>query len=202
VLVVLLAAAAHDDQVPAVRHDRGARAAAFRADEEPAGRAEAEDRDHGLGQLVLRAVDVPAGAVVVVAVPVHPQARVGPLVVRGQDLGEVVQDRQGRVGDDGILGRQPRFGDHPGVHPARALFPGGLLHQRLHELAVAGQPALDVVDPGGVVELDPLRRGERLVDGHVQAAGPFQIGVRCVGQREQRLFDQRHDLFNPSRRTF
>jgi len=189
VLVVLLAAAAHDDQVPAVGHDRGARAAAFRADEEPPGRAQAEDRDHRLGQLVLRAVDVPAGAVVVVAVPVHPQACVGPFVVGGQDLGEVVQDRQGGVGDDGILGRQPWFGDHPGVHPARALFPGCLLHQRLHELAVAGQPALDVVDPGGVVELDPLRRDERLVDGHVQPAGSFQVEVRRASQREQGFLD-------------
>jgi hypothetical protein len=113
VLVVLLAAAAHDDQVPAVRHDRRARAAAFLPDEEPAGCPQAEDRDHRLGQLVLR----------------------------------------------------------------------------LHEVAVSGQPALYVVDPGGVVELDPLRRGERLVDGYVQAAGPLQVSVRRLGQREQGLLD-------------
>src|SRR5579859_4301516 len=54
VLIVLLAAAAHDDQVPAVGDDRRARPATFRADEEPAGRPEAEDRDHRLVQLVLR----------------------------------------------------------------------------------------------------------------------------------------------------
>jgi hypothetical protein len=48
VLVVLLAAAAHDDEVPAVRHDRRAPPGAFGADEEPAGRPEAEDRDDRL----------------------------------------------------------------------------------------------------------------------------------------------------------
>jgi len=53
VLVVLLAAAAHDDQVPAVGHDRRARAAAFRPDEETAGGAEAENRDHRLDHLAI-----------------------------------------------------------------------------------------------------------------------------------------------------
>jgi len=48
---MLLAAAAHHDEVAAVGDDRRVRPAAVRPDQEPAGRPEAEDRDHCLVQL-------------------------------------------------------------------------------------------------------------------------------------------------------
>jgi len=58
VLVVLLAAAAHHDQVAAVGGDHGRAATAVGLDEEAAGGAEAEDGDHGFVELVGRAVGV------------------------------------------------------------------------------------------------------------------------------------------------
>jgi len=73
-----------------------------------------------------------------VAVPVHPQPRVRPAVVSRQDTGQVTHDRLRGFGHDGILGRQPRLGDHPGVDPARALLSGGLLH---HHFMSSASPA-------------------------------------------------------------
>jgi len=58
VLVVLLAAAAHHDQVAAVGGDHGRASTAVGLDEEAAGGAEAEDGDHGFVELVGRAVGV------------------------------------------------------------------------------------------------------------------------------------------------
>jgi len=191
-LVVLLAAAAHNDQVTSVRHDGRARPALGRADQETAGRAQAEHRDYRIVEPVRRPVGVPAGPVVVVAVPVHPQPGVRAPVMRPENPGQVGQFRLRRVGDDRVLGGQPRLFHHSGVHPARALLPVRLVHEQLHERGLVGQPARDVVNPRRLVELNPGGGRERLVGDKRPAHGPRVAGRRLADCLEKGLLSDGH----------
>src|SRR5262249_39928974 len=73
-------------------------------------------------RLVGRAVGMPAGAVGVVSVPVHPHS-----VVRHAEsfaqLACQIDDHRGRLGEVDIFGREARLVDPTVVHPAPPLLP-------------------------------------------------------------------------------
>ena len=129
------------------------------AEEKAARLTERDRRHHGLRQIARGCVSMPGHAVAAIAVVggAHPFER--GRVVGVEEALDLRQDRvTGTVG--GEAGDETRNVDHAIVHLAALVAPDRGAHEVVEQGLVAGHPAGEVIDPGGVVEGQPANRAQ------------------------------------------
>ena len=134
-------------------------------EQEAARMAERDDGDERLGDGARDPVAVPGDAVTAVAVEVGAHRVEGTLVVRRERRADVLERGRQRhlAGDVRPARHQPRCRHDPPVELLLGLLPRRGLEQPAEEVVGMAQPAGDVVDPRGVVEVMPHQAGEAVV---------------------------------------
>ncbi len=169
VLPIVLAGAAHDNEVPVTEAELMGGPSPAWSEQEPPTTAE-RDRSH---QRVLVsmpiAVAVPGDAVATVAVQVDPDPIERDAIAIRQRGGDGAQrGRHLRSVDVGIPARsQARLDDLLVVHVDLALPPPPRLHELGEQLVRPAKPPRGDVDPGRVIELD----SSQILKGHVDLCG-------------------------------
>ena len=187
-LEVLLARAAHHEQVAGRRREVAGRAAAERADEKRPARAESDDRDERVVHLTKLPITVERDTVTPVAVVVEPdraETNAVALLQRATDL-----ERRG-VGNRVAIAepaRQAGVVERAVVHAAASLVPCGRVDQVIEQGVAAEQPAAGEIDPRAGVERDPLVDRRRREAGIAAGEEGSLVGHRHGRSVVERVF--------------